>query len=224
MLNLIRQIKYKKSNYEGGGLHQTRRLSTDQNTLFKASQFKAPRRLDFRDMCIQTSNQLKTPHCAGYSTAGMIEVKNWRSKHYPEQIDGDAIYTEAKKLDGNNTDGTSLDSAAQAAINLKLITGDLKFVSNDVETIKFAVHSHDTFVAGFMITEEWNMVNKKTGAIIDLGPNAEKRGGHAVLVCGYCPEGVYIQNSWGQNWGIWGFALIPWEKVSQQYMYGMVIV
>jgi len=224
MFAFLKKSQYKKTDFCGGGLLDTTSKSLLKNRLFTPPQFVAPHRLDFRDMCIQTDNQNDTPHCAGYATAGMIEVRNWQIRHYPEQISGDDIYREAKVIDGNNHDGTSLDSAAQAAINLHLIDGKLKFIANEIDTIKFCIHSHLTFVAGFAITNEWNMVNKRTGMIIDYGNNALNRGGHAVLVCGYCQEGVYIQNSWGQSWGIWGYAIIPWSKVEKQYMYGMVII
>jgi hypothetical protein len=216
--------RYNKTNFMGGGLTPATHLATDENTFSINPNFRAPRRLDFRDMCIQTSNQASTPHCAGYATAGMIEILNWRRLHYPEQIDGDAIYHEAKKIDGNDQDGTSLDSAALAAINLNLIEGKLKFVGLGIDAIKYAVHTNLSFVAGFYITNEWNVVNKKTGKLIDYGENAKKIGGHAVLVCGYGADGVYIQNSWGQAWGVWGYAVVSWEQVARQYMYGMIIV
>jgi hypothetical protein len=224
MFNPIKRLQYKKTDFHGGGLIPSHRVKTPSNVFLASQQFYAPRRLDFRDMCIETSDQSTTPHCAGYSTAGMIEMYNWKRDHFPKQVDGAAIYNEAKDIDGDMNDGTSLDSAAQAAINLGLIQGALKFVEGDQDSIKFAVHTHSSFVAGFMITDEWNYVNKKTGAIADYGNSAQKLGGHAVLVCGYGPEGVYIQNSWGTDWGIYGFAIIPWPKVSQQFMYGMIII
>lgn len=224
MIKFFKKMQYNRTNFMGGGLTPSRRVQTSMNSLFTDPRFKAPRKLDFRDMCVQTSNQHQTPHCAGYAVAGMIEIRNWQIKHYPEQVDGDAIYYEAKKIDGDDFEGTSLDSAAQAAINLDLINGNLKFVSGDFDSIRFCIHTNLSFVAGFSITDEWNMVNKNTGEIIDYGNKAQKRGGHAVLVCGYSEKGVYIQNSWGQSWGVWGYALIPWIKVTQQYMYGMVIL
>ena len=222
-MNIFNRLKYRKTNYVGGGLSTTEVKITKKNIFSSAKEFKAPRKLDFREMCLQTDNQGSTPHCAGYSTAGMIEVKNWRDNNYPEQVDADGIYYEAKVLDGNNSDGTSLESAGQAALNLGLINGKLKFITDDDESIKFAIHKHLTFVGGFMITDEWNMVNKNTGEIADFS-NPTNLGGHAVLVCGYCPEGVYIHNSWGSDWGHYGFALIPWNKVTKQFMYGMTIV
>jgi hypothetical protein len=35
--------------------------------------------------------------------------------------------------------------------------------------------------------------------------------GHAVAIVGYTRDGFIIQNSWGENWGNGGFALLPYE-------------
>ena len=35
--------------------------------------------------------------------------------------------------------------------------------------------------------------------------------GHAVAIVGYTREGFIIQNSWGPDWGVGGFALLPYE-------------
>jgi hypothetical protein len=215
---------YSKTNYTGGGLLPSTVLKSRSNTYKATKKFVAPSKLDFRDMCIETSDQGQTPHCAGFATAGYVEVVKWQENHYPEQFDGDAIYNEAKKIDGNSEEGTSLNSAVAAAIALNLISGKPKFVDGDEQSLKFAIHSQLVCVAGFMITDEWNMVNKKTGLIADYGDKAVELGGHAVLVCGYDKDGIYIQNSWSKDWGLWGFGLLSWKQVIKQYMYGMVIV
>jgi hypothetical protein len=35
--------------------------------------------------------------------------------------------------------------------------------------------------------------------------------GHAVAIVGYTNEGFIVQNSWGEEWGERGFALLPYE-------------
>lgn len=220
---LFRSSRYNKTNFKAGYCKGPKLLANKQNTASYPDHFLAPRKLDFRDMCIKTSDQESTPHCAGYAIAGMIEVQNWKKKHYPEQVDGDAIYLESKRIDGDPYEGTSLDSAARAAINLKLIDGKIKFVETSFSGIKFCIHSYTTFTAGFMVTDEWNNVDRKTGRIPEF-ENSVNLGGHAVLVCGYDEDGVYIQNSWGPTWGIHGFALVPWDTVTTQFMYGIVII
>lgn len=217
-------LKYKKTNFVGGGLMMPRTLKVDRQMVVKSPQFVAPKKLDFRDMCIQTSDQGQFPKCAAYATAGNIEVLNWKKMHYPEQVNPDPIYAEAKRLDGNTNDGTSLDHAAQAAINLGLIKGEIQFIDTNIDSMKFAIHTNTTFIGGFMITDEWNRVNSETGEISNYGDCAKKLGGHAVLVVGHSDVGLYIQNSWSSEWGIYGFALIPWAQVGKQYMYGVVVV
>lgn len=215
---------YKKTNFKAGNLNNPFLPVSSSTTMQKTDKFMAPLRIDHRDYCIQTNNQLQSPHCAGYAAAGYGEVHNWIKKHYPEQIDADRIYEEAKRLDGNTQKGTSLDRAAQALVNLGYWEGEPKYVGMGRNDIKFAIHAYFVCMAGFLITNEWNCVDSKTGKISDLGSKAETIGGHAVLCCGYSEhEGVYIQNSWGHEWGLWGFGIIPWEKVDEQLMYAFVI-
>jgi len=78
-------------------------------------------------------------------------------------------------------------------------------------------------LSGFGITDEWNWVDKNTGMIRDMGENSSKRGGHAVLLCGYDDSGVYIQNSWGDQWGHYGFAILNWDMYDRQFMRAMII-
>ena len=216
--------KYKKTKFVAGFLRPEEVVLGAQNTLEASKKFVAPRKIDTRDRCIQSSNQQQTPHCAGYSTAGYIEVRNWKKLHYPEQVDGDAIYVKAKEFDSYAGDGTSLSCAVRGAIALGLIKGTEKYVAPTVNDIKFAMHEYDVCIAGFMITSDWNSVDKRTGVIRNSGNRAKKLGGHAVLLCGYNKHGVYIQNSWGTDWGLHGFALLGWEQVNDQFMSGMVVI
>lgn len=45
--------------------------------------------------------------------------------------------------------------------------------------------------------------------VIERELNAD--GGHAIAIVGYTRDGFIIQNSWGEDWGIGGFALLPYE-------------
>jgi len=217
--------KYKRTDFRGGYLHADLMVSTPDNTVLTVQEFVPPRKIDNRDQCVSSSNQGQTPHCAGYATAGHVEIYDWKKFHYPQQVDGDIVYSEAKKIDGNNNDGTSLFSAAKGAINAGFIKGTPKFIGLSRKDVMFAIHEFDSCVLGFIITEEWNYVDKTTGSL-KIIPNARKLGGHGVLGCGYSEsEGVYVQNSWGINeWGIYGFAIIPWSMFDIQLMGAIVIV
>jgi hypothetical protein len=233
---LVDYFKYQKTEFESGGLIEDITPRRKREIITVPTQFISPRRIDSRDMCLSSSNQCKTPHCAGYTMSGYIEYHNWKTYHYPAQVDGDIIYKEAKRIDQNNRDGTTLHSAAKAAINLNFIQGipkhidypsvnqaNLSYMEKRIISIKFALHQYGVVLSGFRITDEWDWVDKKTGMIRDLGDKAKFRGGHAVLLCGYDHNGVYIQNSWGENWGHYGFAILGWDQYHRQIMQAMVI-
>lgn len=227
--------KYGKTEFESGGLIESPMPKADEALMAVPLEFRAPRKIDVRDMCLSSSNQYKTPNCAGYTVAGYIEYYNWKTKHYPEQVDGDIIYEAAKQLDRNKKPGTTLLNAARGAMNLHLIKGTPKFVGypssdsnlSDAEkkklSIQFALHEYGVCLSGFSITNEWDYVDKNTGIIRDLGDKAQSKGGHAVLLCGYDSSGVYIQNSWGESWGHYGFGILSWEMLNRQFMQALVI-
>jgi hypothetical protein len=210
-----------KTNYEGGYLIDTPSPLYAKHILSVSEKFVAPRKIDNRDMCLSSSNQGATPHCAGYSMAGYIEFQNWKTLHYPKQVNGDNIYLKAKKTDDYRGDGTSLISVARTALAMGLIKGKYEYVQGDRAHIKFALHEHGVCLIGFKITSEWNNVNKRGEITKMLRPKS--LGGHAVLLCGYDKRGVYIQNSWSTKWGNHGFALMTWELFDAQIMSAMVI-
>jgi len=218
--------KYNKTNFKAGGLitfDTPLSRMADREAILTAPNFVAPRKIDNRDMCLATSDQFQTPHCAGYSAAGYCEFQHWKKEHYPEQLDGDAIYEAAKKIDGiPNQAGTYLWSAMDAAISKGLIKGRGKSVNATQQDVKFALHEYGVCMGGLMITTDWNEVEKKTG-IIKYTPGAATLGGHAILFCGFDDIGVYIQNSWSENWGIYGFGILRWEQFLTQIMTARVV-
>jgi len=220
-MKILDKLLNKKTNFKAGYC-LIREIPASATLVQTPQNFMAPQSLDFRDMCIQTSNQGQLPHCAGYSTAGYIEVQNWRTKHYPEQVTGSEIYLEAKKHDGYNGDGTYLPNAAQAAITLGLISGKPEYVQKDQNQLRFAIHEKAVCIGSFVITDEWNSV-ASDGVIPNWQNKTSSLGGHAVLICGYNKSGVYIQNSWGPMWGLYGFCFLSWEQFDRQFQHGMLI-
>ena len=162
-------------------------------------------------------------NCVGFGTAGFIEIQNWRVNHYPEQVNGHAIYYQAKKIDNYAGDGTFVKCGVQSALDLGLVKGTGKHVGNNKTDIQFAIHQYCACIGAFRITDEWNMVEKGTGIISNLGDKVKTIGGHCCLIVGYDDRGIYIQNSWSETWALYGFALLSWEQVSRQFMEGMVI-
>lgn len=182
-----------------------------------------PRSIDFRDMCLPTNNQGKTPHCVGYAVAGYIEVNYWKMFHIPLQFPADKIYQKAKELENNNEDGTTIEYGFRAAKELNYFSGDIQTFEPWKANVKFQLHKYGICCGAFQITDEWYDVGNRTG-MIQSKRNPEILGGHAVLVCGYNDDGIYIQNSWGyDDWGKYGFAILPWEMVQKQMVYGVII-
>jgi C1A family cysteine protease len=221
MIPILHRLFAPKTTFKAGGL----RLDVPYAhhiCLSAPSKFMAPRSLDFRDMCIATSDQGATSQCAGYATAGMLEVQNWKRDHYPEQVSGTDIYNTAKKLDSLQGEGTTLFAAAKAAQVLGLTKGEYYEVRNTRNDLKFVIHQNCVCSCGFKITDEWNYA-ASNGTIPDWKDKATTIGGHAVLCCGYNQHGVYIQNSWGSKWGLYGFGFLSWPQFDRQFISGVVI-
>ena len=213
--------KIKKTDFKAGGLMlDSFPLSS---VMEKDIEFQAPNKIDHRELCIPTNNQGQTSECTGYSTAGYIEIKHWQKKHFPKQYDASLIYKGAKEIDNFKGNGSWVKYTVQSAINNGMIKGDISFVSPTRMDLKFAIMEYGACIGSLSITNEWNQVYIKDGRIVNLGNNSHSIGGHAVLLCGFDQEGVYIQNSWGTEWGIYGFGLLPWELFDRQFVGGVVI-
>lgn len=208
----------KHSGFVGGGLVKE---ELKEPALQIAMGTTLPRYIDSVPFCIPASNQGNKPSCAGQATAGYIEVHNYRKTHHQKQVDGLAIYREAKRIDGDGGDGTTLTAAIQAAKNLDLIEfTNLRTISRRSQ-LQYAMLTHDVVIAGFMITDNWNHVNTSDGWIEQNG--ATDLGGHAVLINWYSEDGVGWQNSWGLDWGCQGNGKMGWKQFDQQFMYAVVI-
>ena len=196
----------------------------DNKTLINIDGVINPIKIDNRNIASVTDNQGSTPHCSAYSVANMFEMIYWKRTGKLINLNADQIYAHAKIADGKpDSDGVHLNYAMAAAANLCGIVNDVKIQlqynnssEQTLETIKFLIHKFDVIQAGFRITTGWNSVTKKDFTIkhTDI-----PLGSHAVLIVGYDPIGVYIQNSWGKEWGFKGFAIVPWDQVLSDLIY-----
>ena len=201
-----------------GFLRYPRKLAAPLRAVKK---FIAPAEVQSRGLCTRTEDQGSTSQCAAYSATQFAESINWSNKHYWDEIDPAKIYARAKETDGDpDGDGTTLNDALEAILYYKYIDPtDCKVVNVNYNNLKFALHSYGRIVGGFNITEDWyapkqGVISTTTGGSL---------GGHAVFVVGYNRDGIFIQNSWGESWGKNGFALVSWDVVKKQYIYGAVI-
>ena len=186
-----------------------------------------PLKIDNRQLASPTDQQGTTPHCAAYSVCGLVEAINWKRTGQICNLNADQVYAHAKMLEGDlKGEGTYLECAIRAALKLGgFVKPDgikIGYVYNDgddntAEAIKYLLHKYDFLHAGFNITTGWYSCGADSPMIrhTQIG-----MGGHAVLLVGYDQLGVYVQNSWGKEWGSNGFAVMPWDIFRQEFMYG----
>ena len=78
-----------------------------------------PLKIDNRQTFSVIDDQGQTPHCGAFSIAGIIEALIWKRTGKLINLDANQIYAKAKTIDGNiNQDGTSLEAAIKAALQL----------------------------------------------------------------------------------------------------------
>lgn len=171
-----------------------------------------PATLDMRDLVLQTENQGQTSMCAAYTATSWLESIMWRKTGKPVHYDAAKLYKHAKSIDGNpNCEGTTLPAIMQALIDLNWSPTNNKediVLINSVPALKRAIHRYGTCLLGFMITDSWY---KHVNKLVFDDISGKGLGGHAVICVGYNDVGVLIQNSWGQEWGKYGFACITWD-------------
>lgn len=185
--------------------------------------FKAPKTIDLRDYCIHTGDQHNKPWCAACSAAGFAGNVHWRKTDVPTMYDWQPIYEYAKSIDGMpDVRGTTLNAALQYFLDKGEFDKSICSIKTlrTIEQVKYAVHKFGCCLLGLMVTDEWYKCSKHKSTISGGG---KQLGGHAVLCCGYNRDGVIIQNSWGEDWGSYGFALITWKEFEKEFQYGAVI-
>lgn len=189
-----------------------------------SAEFMAPSRIDLRDYCTPTEDQGTKPWCAAYAAAQWAENIKWRLTDRPENIDPTPIYKYAKSVDGDpDGDGTTLTAVLEALTKSVFTSGAcrVKVVRASRLSVKYAVHKFGCILAGFNIDSGWWGVTRTAPLI--TGGGQPNQGGHAVLICGYDKQGVWIQNSWGKDWGEWGFAKVSWTAFDREFLYGAVL-
>ena len=202
---------------------------TDLDTLpvlkYSRGTFVAPETVDLRDYCVKTQDQRDLPWCAAFAACGFASNILWRKTDYPQVFDPSCHYHYAKQNDGSpKTDGTTLVAVLQSLLYHKLFSSQQSEVKvlRTKEQVKYAIHKFGCCLLGMMVTKEWYACNSKKSTISG-NKGIEFLGGHAVLACGYTRDGIIIQNSWGKEWGQYGFALITWDEFNREFSYGAVL-
>jgi C1A family cysteine protease len=80
-----------------------------------------------------------------------------------------------------------------------------------IEQIKDALKTGNPVVFGMTVCNDFVGY---TGGVMPMPKKTRiNTGGHAMMICGYDDnlQCYIVRNSWGQNWGISGYALIPYD-------------
>ena len=186
-----------------------------------------PLKIDNRQITSVTDQQGNKPHCAAYSICNLCESVIWKRTGKLINLEADQVYALAKQIDGDELDGTYLESSIKAAMKLGGFDSKnvgIGFIENNedniIEKFKLAIHKYDFVQCGFVINEGWYDCNEDNPIINARGASL---GGHAVLGVGYDETGAYIQNSWGKEWGAKGFCILPWEEFTKELMYACFV-
>jgi hypothetical protein len=147
-------------------------------------------------------DQLKTPHCVGFSWAGWgisspVE-DDWNNTH------GHDIYSRCKQIDGfPGKDGSTVRAGAKVLRAMGRL-GTYFFAGSVDEALDY-LSKFGPVIFGTIWTEG---LFKPTWIGKTIRPTGKVLGGHAWLAIGVDVSYVTIRNSWGTDWGKGGDARI----------------
>ena len=203
------------------GLHLDRETIRAHGKVMRAhDNVTIPKRIPGRSLCVPASDQGSTSECAAYATASKIERDRWASTGICEQIDPHPIYLQAKKVDGIDGEGTTLDAAFQAAIWLGLIPPDTKpIIITDIFTARRYLHRWGSVIVGLQIDEGWYSAEPDGW----VEPRGRSLGGHAGHYIEYDKMEAYdaTDNSWGPKRGWRGFLRFKNAYFEKMFVYGL---
>ena len=92
------------------------------------------------------------------------------------------------------------------------LLGYRRIARADITTIQDALASgHALFAAATLHVGWYRLFMPDVEPVIERRPGDVDRGGHALVIVGYDHRGLWIHNSWGPEWGVEGYAVLPYE-------------
>jgi hypothetical protein len=97
-----------------------------------------------------------------------------------------------------------------------------RVVPRNLDSMKAVLSNRQTIAFGFSVYEAFESANVAKTGIVPLPNRGEKvLGGHEVLLVGYLkdePNYGLVRNSWGTDWGIKGYFLMPWAYLLDTHL------
>lgn len=181
-------------------------------------------------------DQGKSTACTGFALATVIQFLLRERQDTPEEnVSAEMLYDLAKRYDewaGIGYDGSSARGAMKAwhkhGVCLKNTWGGrLTFAiakesatrplgayyrvnHKDLVSIHTAINEVGILYATSAIHTGWLNVSQ-TDPRVKQDSKSAMLGGHAFVITGYDQDGLYIQNSWGEEWGNNGIAHLSYD-------------
>ena len=90
-----------------------------------------------------------------------------------------------------------------------------RVVGGDLDAARDALAQGHPLFTGTIMHEGWNrLFLPDTEPLIERRPDDDDKGGHAFVIVGYDERGFWIHNSWGPEWGVDGYGLLPFQEWS----------
>jgi len=192
---------------------------------------------EYRTAGVPILDQGQEGACTGFGLATVVNYLLRTRKQKPSElvVSADMLYRLARRYDewpGEDYDGSSARGAMKgwhkhgvcsvdvwksakgrltAGVSDKAVENPLgayyRVNHKDLVAMHCAITETGILYATANVHEGWDKVTKK--GIIPLLP--QMLGGHAFAIVAYDDQGLWIQNSWGADWGMEGFARISYD-------------
>lgn len=177
-----------------------------------------PARSWFKTAHINTS-QGSEPSCVGQSFANVVEHLLGDRLPKDKQIDGRQIWREGRYSCYRNLQGgLYLDQGFRAAKHLGILPKETTYrrLKGWAEINEYL--GKVPIVQAHKVHDGWGQPDRKSGCINHAPAPTRNSGGHATVMVGMGLDEetgkvfVYGQNSWGEDWGRYGFFCMTTEE------------